>query len=1216
MPQNRETPKGLNILCIDGGGIRGLSSLIVLQEIMLRVESANGGRQVHPYEHFDMIAGTGTGGVSACMLGRLRMPVQTAIEEYIKMMGRVFTDKKLVGSTVYKGTKLEEALKAMVRGATGSEDEKICESQENGRCKAVVFAMAKHNLNAGLPVMFRSYAVASNPAPDCAIWQALYASMAHPELFRGIDIVGTSGPQSFVGGELGCSNPIAHVLSEVKRVYPDRQVACVISIGAGHARTIQVPDSGWRRMLLRAQDVVVMKDMATDSERVAEEMAVRFQDTKDVYFRFNVDQGMQDMKAGSWERRHKVVAHTSSYLQKNETHQKLECTVRSSLERLEKVPTGHTDGHILDVSAKRPTMLKRCPAPTPIYTGREMENTQVAACIAGSKDERRVCVVHGLGGVGKTQLALNVIERTRDEWKHVIFVDASSRGSIEQTLEEFAILRSIGSTYEATLGWLEGNHERWLVVFDNADDPSTNIRHYIPGGRHGSILITTRLPDLAGIAKGPGAICRLSSMKQEDGLALLIKATRMGDQNPSNDEIKAAEALLQDFGYLALAIIHAGAFIAHIPGMTLTKYRSLFLSHQEDMLEQYRRLPATAKLDDYGETVYTTWMLCYQQLHSDSRLLLALMSYLHYDWIFEGMFEQAALKMKEYDNIIPPTELELLAQSHVKQYLSTFMSSDGGWDSLRFGTVIAELTSYSLVDYDRMNCAYSIHVLVQDWARSVISQPHDQAIECTAALLSLSTGWNQNAQPQEYKCKLAPHVSSVLKHSPHVGPSHADWFAVVYQEAGQWRLAEGLAGESVEVCRKVHGQEHEYTLSRISRLAQVYGSLGRIDEARELFVRVLEARRWLLGEEHPYTLTSMSNLADEAKELFVRVLEAHRRLLGEEHPDTLTSMNNLASTYSALGRLDEAKELEVRVLEAHRRLLGEEHPDTLTSMANLAGTYSDLGRLDEAKELEVRVLEARRRLLGEEHPHTLTSMSNLAAHRRLLGEEHPDTLTSMNNLASTYSALGRLDEAKELEVRVLEAHRRLLGEEHPDTLTSMANLAGTYSDLGRLDEAKELEVRVLEARRRLLGEEHPHTLTSMNNLAGTYSALGRTDEAKELEVRVLEARRRLLGEEHPDTLTSMANLAGTYSALGRLDEAKELEVRVLEAHRRLLGEEHPDTLMSMNNLAYTYSPLGRFREAEELYHAVISGAERVLGNNHPHTCLYRNNLEKHQVQGT
>ncbi|CAE6405052.1 unnamed protein product [Rhizoctonia solani] len=510
---------------------------------MLRVE-AHSGRQVHPHMHFDMIAGTGTGGISACMLGRLRMSIQNAIQAYSDLMESVFTDKKSIGSTVYKGTKLQEALKTTVRNATGDQDEKMLETQAS-ECKTAVFAMAKHNLNTGLPVIFRSCVVAANPGPHCTIREAIYATMAHPDLFKGIEIVSELGPQSFIGGELGCSNPLAHVLSEVQRVHPGRQVACIISIGAGHARTIQIPGPSLWRMILGTQDVVVMKEMATDSECVAEEMAVRFRDVKNVYFRFNVDQGMQNLKAGSWERRDEVVAHTSAYLQKTETNQKLGLAVRSSVERAETIPTGHIDGHILDLGSKQPTKFKRCPAPTPMYTGRELENTQLATCITESTNERRVAVVYGLGGAGKTQLVLNVVERTRDEWDHVIFVDASSNETIEQTLKEFAILKGIGGTCETTLHWLEDCRERWLVVFDNVDTPSINIRQYIPGGQHGSILITTRLPDLARLAKGPGSVCRLSSMRKEDGLALLIKAARLEDQYLSDEETEAAEALLK-----------------------------------------------------------------------------------------------------------------------------------------------------------------------------------------------------------------------------------------------------------------------------------------------------------------------------------------------------------------------------------------------------------------------------------------------------------------------------------------------------------------------------------------------------------------------------------------------------------------------------------------------------------------------------------------------
>ncbi|KAG8750153.1 hypothetical protein FRC11_010713 [Ceratobasidium sp. 423] len=287
---------------------------------------------LQPHEHFDVIAGAGTGGISAGMLGRLRMPIDRAIEEYAKLMESVFTERKMTGPTMYKGTKLQEALKAMIRGAVENEEVLMIESQAKGECKTVVFAMAKHNLNGSIPVMFRSYEVAANPGPNCAIWQALYATMAHPDLFKSIDIIDSMVPRSFVGGELGCSNPLRHILSEVKRVYPHREVACVMSIGAGHAHTIQLSKSS-RWQLIRMQDIVAIKAMATDSERVAEEMSLQFQDARGMYFRFNVDQGVQDIKDGCWERLGEVMEHTTAYLRKSETDQRLENAARVSTGR-------------------------------------------------------------------------------------------------------------------------------------------------------------------------------------------------------------------------------------------------------------------------------------------------------------------------------------------------------------------------------------------------------------------------------------------------------------------------------------------------------------------------------------------------------------------------------------------------------------------------------------------------------------------------------------------------------------------------------------------------------------------------------------------------------------------------------------------------------------------------------------------------------------------
>jgi hypothetical protein len=151
--------------------------------------------------------------------------------------------------------------------------------------------------------------------------------MAHPEFFKSITITEDSVNYSFIGGELGNSNPLAYVLSEVRDLHPDHYVSCIMSIGTGHPRTIQILNSD------RHQAAIAIRNMAYDSERVAEEMAKRFQDVTDVYFRFNVDQGLQDIEADSWEKLSNVAEHTKAYLNTFEINQTMNKAVTAVFSR-------------------------------------------------------------------------------------------------------------------------------------------------------------------------------------------------------------------------------------------------------------------------------------------------------------------------------------------------------------------------------------------------------------------------------------------------------------------------------------------------------------------------------------------------------------------------------------------------------------------------------------------------------------------------------------------------------------------------------------------------------------------------------------------------------------------------------------------------------------------------------------------------------------------
>ncbi|KDN44412.1 hypothetical protein RSAG8_05459, partial [Rhizoctonia solani AG-8 WAC10335] len=317
----------------------------------------------------------------------------------------------------------------------------------------------------------------------------------------------------------------------------------------------------------------------------------------------------------------------------------------------------------------------------------------------------------------------------------------------------------------------------------------------------------------------------------------------------------------------------------------------------------------------------------------------------------------------QYLELTLPTEVELVARTCVGNYLSTFRDSDGHWDTIKFADIMADLTSCSLVHFDRMNLSYGVHVLVQDWVRIMIPQTPEIALECTATLLSASIIGLQKFEDAEsfaFERQLGPHVYNMIERKYEIGARHTN-------------EAEKLAVEALNACKRVLGEDDLFTLKLKRDLSKIYTELGRLDEAKDLQIQTLRAHRQCLGEENSETLNSMDELAqtysllaqwDKAEELWTSVLSARERWLGNEHPDTLDTMNYLAIGCSFLGRHDEAQRLQSQILNACKRLLGEEHPYTLRSMQFAAVTYAHLGRGNKAQLLLNTVIDVSERKLG------------------------------------------------------------------------------------------------------------------------------------------------------------------------------------------------------------------------------------------------------------
>ncbi|KAJ7640137.1 hypothetical protein B0H17DRAFT_477988 [Mycena rosella] len=839
--------------------------------------------------------------------------------------------------------------------------------------------------------------------------------------------------------------------------------------------------------------------------------------------------------------------------------------------------------------------INNCPPGSKIFHGRETILARMYKYYAEDRWKQRIFLLHGLGGAGKTQIALKFIEDS-SQFSDVFFIDASTPETIATGLMNIAVSKNSGSNAQDALRWISRTAEEWLLIFDNADDPKINLHNYFPRCKHGNILITSRNP---GLAVHAGANAAVSDMEETDSVELLLKSAAQ-DSTPQNREV--AREIVKELCYFPLAIIQAGAFISK--SGALNSYLAYYSANRVRLLSEK---PAQTH-DDYASTVYTTWQISFEQLTPPAATLLQLCSFLHHQGISEQIFSNASLYTFPADG---PSKEELRGPL---EFLSHFTDSIGSWDSLRFMDLIHELIGYSLISFDPVTKVFSIHPLVHKWSQSTVTDQRGYHSHMVAI-----AGMSFEATPNETKrvasLQWVAHADSLL-HEDTAAAIAAIAFGLectnMYTWAGQDKKAEPLALAALQRRRDTLGEDHIGTLTAMIYVANIHCVLGRLKQAEALESVVFEKRKIIFGENHPDTLRAMGNLAEtfhslgrlqEAEELQSVVLKTQKTNLGEDHPETLRAMGNLANTYLQLGRLQEAEALQSLVFEKGQSIFGEDHPDTLIAMAHLAVTYCGLGRLQEAEALQSVVFEKRKTVFGEDHPDTLSAMGNLAVtYQRLgqlqeaealqsvvfekqttiLGEDHPETLIAMGNLSITYHQLGRLQPAEALQSILFEKQKTILGEDHPETVTAMGHLAHTYHYLGRLQEAEALQCVVLEKRKTILGEDHPHTLIAMSNLADTYYQLGRLQETEALESVVLDKRKTILGEDHPDTLSAMNNLAVTYQTLDRLQEAEALQSVVFEKRKTILGEDHPDTLIAMNNLADIYHKLGRIEEAEAL----------------------------------
>ncbi|KAL2811526.1 hypothetical protein BJX63DRAFT_275939 [Aspergillus granulosus] len=829
------------------------------------------------------------------------------------------------------------------------------------------------------------------------------------------------------------------------------------------------------------------------------------------------------------------------------------------------------------------------------FLGRDEELNKLRQTILEPKSSvRQKVVLHGLGGIGKTQLALRFAREYKESFTAIFWITAGNRNmlllslasmarnipDISETELQMENAKQVERMARQVLNWLgDTRNMNWLLIFDNAGEDlapragggnASGLMEFFPPGDHGAIIITTRLQNFTELGIS-FPVCELGEKPSTD---LLIRKMGSTSQNFADDPYISELSLR--LGGLPLAIVIAGSQIAST-GLNTADYLQLYTRNPEFFQED--NPPWQYQHGSVAETLASSFEAVLQKSKHAANLLLLLSCFNHQD-IWFGLLQDA--------HEIP----------HAPRWLLEITT-----DKITFVNTIKTLVQFSLVTKrEQKTYGYSLHPVVQSWCQDHLrKQNTDKFAKLALVLLGLALPkfmTEEYWRIQEWFIPHANHMLELLK-KRRLSSFNTTAFQAIHRlgefffDQMELDSAKFLLTISFKGLNRLLGPNNPDTLDSLSGLAismkrQIPQGMVNPSDVRKMLKRAREGYMKTLGRNHLSTITAAYNLAifcpdnsepHVTEQIHQQALEDYLAVAGPDHPETIRIFYTLAIHYNDHGKLAQAESNYRKALKGFQEVLGEDHSLTLEALYNLGNLYLDQGKLAEAERAYQKALSGR---------------------ERILGSNHPQTLDSIHGLGIVYNHQGQYKVAEERLQQALYGYEKALHPYHPKTLDTVNNLGKLYFQWDKPEDARKMYKQALQGRTLALGPHHPATLYTTTCLAMLYKSQGRIEDA---EAHYQEALNGYHSLDYDDKSAPefFRDLGKFYENQGLLEHAEPMYQEAYLRYKHILGSDHRTTLQVAMWLGILYLKQAKRKKAKEIFTGALEGYQQTLGNHHHDT---------------